>query len=90
MTVENRVESLERVSLPIDKQGHFLAGLSITLMLSVAGLPTISAASIAVLVGAAKEAFDWFHREHHIPDVYDFIATASGAAAGFGWILIFN
>ena len=66
--------------IPLDKQAHFLAGLSICLAVSLFFSPLIGLIT-AIVLGALKEAWDGMG--HGTKDVWDFVATASGGVVGF-------
>lgn len=69
----------------IDKQAHFWAGLAICLATSLFAGPFVGVI-IAVMAGILKEILDYFGKG--TPDVLDAVATALGAAVGFGLMFI--
>ena len=66
--------------VPADKQAHFLCGLVIAALLT----PFIGAYSIVVvaIIALLKEIYDYLHKDIHTPDVWDWVATTLGGAAG--------
>lgn len=73
------------MKIPRDKQLHFGAGFAIAV---IGSLAFGSAAGLisGVSAGALKEMRDYIC--YGGPDVYDFLATAAGAAAGAGTVMI--
>jgi len=67
--------------IAIDKQAHALGGAVIALALGYVVAASWCALA-AVLAGAIKELWDYFHPETHTVDVWDFNATAMGGLAG--------
>lgn len=65
------------MNIPLDKQGHFAAGLAIAATLVAYGFSPVTAFIAAAGIGAAKELIDPFRGGQR--DVGDFIATAVGA-----------
>ena len=56
--------------MPKDKQLHLLCGFAIGLI----SLP------LAVLAGAGKEVYDYYHQDKHSVEFADFAYTACGGA----------
>ena len=69
---------------PIDKQAHFLGGISLAALASPFGLPAMIAAPI--IIGAFKEIHD--HYFGGTVELADFLYTVAGGAAYLGWILL--
>lgn len=65
------------MNIPLDKQGHFAAGLAISATLVAYGALPIPAFLAAAAIGALKEVVDPFRGGQR--DLGDFIATAVGA-----------
>lgn len=65
------------MNIPLDKQGHFAAGLAISATLVAYGMPPFAAFWFAVAIGILKEATDPFRGGQR--DLGDLIATAAGA-----------
>ena len=63
----------------IDKQAHFWWGWAIAATCVPLG-NALFAATVAAVLGAAKEV--WDKRGHGTPDVQDFFATAAGGVVG--------
>jgi len=64
------------MTLPKDKLGHSLAGL-IIFNFALLFVSVWISLILVMLVAAGKEVYDYFHRNKHTPDVYDFLATIS-------------
>jgi uncharacterized protein YfiM (DUF2279 family) len=64
-----------------DKLFHALAGLIIVLLVAQF-TNLLNAFMVAMVVGAAKEFWDWFHPETNTADWRDFLASAAGAVSG--------
>lgn len=64
--------------IPLDKQAHFWLGLAIAATLTAYGISPPYGFMIGVSVGFVKELIDPILKGQR--DVYDFIATALGAA----------
>lgn len=65
------------MNIPLDKQGHFAAGLAISATLATYGISPPTAFGVSVGIGLLKEIIDPFLGGQR--DVGDFIATATGA-----------
>ena len=79
-----------KLPIPLDKQAHFLAGLSICLAFALFVSPILGLI-IAGAIGATKELWDgviWNSVANGTSDFWDFVATVLGAAVGFVLILI--
>lgn len=63
--------------IPADKQRHFLSGAIGSLILFIF-IGHYSILIISVLA-ISKEISDYFHKDIHTPDFFDWIATTSGA-----------
>jgi len=63
--------------IAIDKQAHFFSGYALATTVAIVYGGQIGALA-AISAGIAKEMYDYFHKESHTPDVYDFLATALG------------
>lgn len=63
--------------IPLDKQAHFFSGYALSLTVALI-FGAQCGALVAIGAGVAKEVYDYFHKEFHTPDVYDFLATALG------------
>ena len=68
------------MKIPYDKKLHFLAGLLICIIASVAVNPTYGLA-FAMTAGVFKEVYDWY--DYGGPDVYDCLATWLGGFVGY-------
>lgn len=73
------------MKIPHDKQLHFGAGFAIAVVGGIAFGPAIGLI-LGVITGALKEMRDYIC--YGGPDVYDFLATAAGAAVGAGITMI--
>lgn len=75
--------------MQIDKWLHLISGVSIAI---IAGLlfNKLTGFILALTVGAGKELHDYIRPETNTPDVWDFVATAAGAAFGMLPFLIFT
>lgn len=62
-----------------DKLAHFAVGMMLVLFLALL-FPLQYAVIGAVLVGGGKEVYDYFNRDRHTPDVWDFLWTVAGIA----------
>ena len=71
--------------IPIDKQAHFLAGISICLAFALFVSPVLGLIA-AIIIGAIKELWDGMG--YGTKDFWDFVATALGGVVGFVLILI--
>ena len=69
---------------PIDKQAHFLGGISLAALAMPFGIWYAIAAPI--IGGAAKEAYDSTGRGN--VELADFLYTVAGGAVFVGWILL--
>lgn len=79
-----------KLPIPLDKQAHFLAGLSICLAFALFVSPLLGLI-IASAIGATKELWDgmiWNGTANGTSDFWDFVATALGGVAGFVLIAI--
>lgn len=65
--------------LPIDKQAHFLAGMAIACFCVAYSMSPWTAFLFTAFVGAAKEVWDQASGAGTM-DLWDFVATAAGAA----------
>ena len=68
-------------SIPSDQVYHFAGGV----LLVAATVPFVGVLSgflTVVIIGAAKEGYDYLHRDKHTPDVWDAVATALGGLVG--------
>lgn len=74
------------MSIPLDKQGHFAAGLAISATLAAYGVSPVAAFGVGAAIGALKEVIDPFRGGQR--DVGDFIATAAGATGVLPMILL--
>jgi hypothetical protein len=72
MDIVSKLQSI----FPIDKQLHFAMGTIIGFSLALF-IPWYFAFGVAVIVGALKELYDYYHPPHTC-DFYDFLATAIG------------
>lgn len=73
------------MKIPHDKQLHFGAGFAVAIVGSLAFGPA-AGLILGVTAGALKEMRDYIC--YGGPDVYDFLATAAGAAVGAGIAMI--
>ena len=64
------------MQLPKDKLGHALAGL-IIFNFALLFFDVVTSLILVLVVAAGKEVYDYFHRDKHTPDFYDFLATIS-------------
>ena len=64
--------------LPYDKALHYVYG-SLLFALTVHALGAALSLMFVAVVAAVKEVYDWFHRDTHTPDLWDFVATVAGA-----------
>lgn len=69
--------------IPQDKEAHFVSGALLFFLLIICQVPAIFAVVIVSLIGAAKEAYDYYHPLMHTCDFYDWLATTLGGVAGF-------
>ena len=79
MVIESIINKLN--SIPSDKVYHFAGGV----LIFAAALPIIGVLSgflTVVIIGAAKEVYDYLHRDRHTPDVWDAVATVFGGLVG--------
>lgn len=65
------------MNIPLDKQGHFAAGLAIAATLVAYGTSPGTAFFVAAGIGALKELIDPYRGGQR--EFGDFIATAAGA-----------
>ena len=72
--------------IPYDKKLHFIAGLLISLAVSIAINPTCGVLT-AMAAGVAKEIKDYL--DYGGPDVYDCLATWLGGGIGYAIIMLF-
>lgn len=72
--------SIKNAYIPADKQRHFISGMCGGALL----YPIIGSFSMAVISALAigKEISDYFHRDVHTPDIFDWVATTSGGIMG--------
>jgi uncharacterized BrkB/YihY/UPF0761 family membrane protein len=75
--------------IPADKQRHFISGAVISVLLFLfIGFYSILVIS---LMAFAKEINDYFHKDVHTPDIFDWAATTSGGIVGayiINWLII--
>ena len=64
------------MQLPKDKLGHVLAGL-IIFNFALLFFDVVTSLILVLVVAAGKEVYDYFHKDKHTPDFYDFLATIS-------------
>ena len=72
------------INIPLiaqDKANHFIYGL-LTFTVTQAAFGILIAAVVTALVAAAKEGYDFLHKDVHTPDFMDFLATVLGGALG--------
>ena len=73
--------------LQSDKALHFLVGFFITVVfqwpLRYEGL------IVAIILGVTKEIYDRLHADKHTCDIWDSVATITGALIGFLTIIIY-
>lgn len=64
-------------SVPPDKLGHYAVGT----LIGACSYPFIGIYSLALVAGiaAAKELYDYRHKDKHTPEVLDFAWTVLGA-----------
>ena len=67
--------------MPSDKILHFIAGAIVSVFASYL-FGAMTGFLLGVAVGAGKELHDYLRPETNTPDVWDFVATATGAALG--------
>ncbi|WP_456386437.1 hypothetical protein [Profundibacter sp.] len=65
------------MNIPLDKQGHFAAGLAISATLVAYGISPVTAFVAGLITGALKELLDPILGGQR--DLADFVATAAGA-----------
>jgi len=63
--------------IPFDKRGHMITGALIWAFAIAVGLTVWAGIVVAAVIGAAKEIYDFFHRDTHTPDIWDWVATVS-------------
>ena len=74
--------------MPIDKIKHLVAGMFISLMVSLlTSMPWLGVVA-SIIIGAGKEYYDSFHPEHTV-DKWDFAVTALGGLIGAAIVGIF-
>lgn len=73
----------------LDKLQHFIGGAIIALIITLLFQDALIGLGVAILVGVAKEGYDFCHPDKHTCDVWDFIATAIGGVAGVLLTLLF-
>lgn len=66
--------------LPLDKCHHFITGLLLFTVLHF--INPLFAFIIVLLIAWIKELYDSFNKFSHTPDIWDAIATISGALMG--------
>lgn len=66
------------INIPLDKQGHFLAGYAI--MATLFNISFVLGIVTVLVVAGIKEWYDFKHPLLHTADIYDFIATTLGGA----------
>jgi len=67
--------------IPCDKLGHIVAGLFIY---AIFHFISPEFGLLMVLLAAwGKEAYDYFHRDKHTPEVWDMVATMIGGLLAF-------
>ena len=71
---------------PTDKLLHFGAGLSLALMVGFVLSPW-HGLLVAVIAGAVKELYDYFHPAIHTCDLWDFLVTCFGGYVGTAFLL---
>ena len=66
--------------IPADKQRHFISGFVggsvLFICIGVYSVVTIS------VIAVGKEINDYFHKDVHTPDVWDWVATTLGSILG--------
>lgn len=72
--------------IALDKQAHFWAGLAICLAAGLMASPVVALIA-GVSAGILKEFWDALG--NGTPDLWDAVATALGAAVGFGLMFVF-
>lgn len=74
--------------IALDKRLHACVGFALALPLALDGYP-IEGLALAIIAGAAKEAYDHAHPLTHTADVWDFAATVLGGLVGAvaGWLV---
>lgn len=72
--------------IPYDKRLHFIAGLLIFLVVSIAINPTCGLLT-AMAAGVAKEVIDYL--DYGGPDVIDCLATWLGGGIGYAIVILF-
>jgi hypothetical protein len=72
--------------IPYDKRLHFIAGMLISLIVSIAINPTCGLITSAV-AGVAKEVKDYL--DYGGPDVLDCLATWLGGGIGYAIMMLF-
>ena len=71
-----------------DKQLHCIVSFLLTLVFACV-IPLSCSIQLVLLIGIAKEVFDYYHPQTHTCDVWDIVADAVGAYLGAGvYILI--
>lgn len=65
-------------SIPDDKLRHFVIGL-IVFSVSCLVFSQIVSLIILFILATSKEVYDFFHKDIHSCDFWDFIATVSGS-----------
>ena len=65
-----------------DKQLHFAVGAAVSVIAVYVSGAAWLGVGVAAVLGAGKEVYDHLHRDRHTPDIYDFLATVAGGAAG--------
>lgn len=83
-------KELIEMSKQEDKRGHFVLGFLVCLLAVCVSMVFVKLAVASILgfmasiiVGFAKEVWDYFHPKTHTVDVWDFMATVVGGLFGF-------
>lgn len=67
--------------IPQDKCLHIIVGVMIFAITNLL-LGSAVAMAVVTVVAAAKEVYDYFNKDKHTPDVFDFLATVAGGLLG--------
>lgn len=69
------------MQVPHDKMGHYIAG---TLLYATGHFVSpVFALTIVAIAAVGKEVYDYLHRDRHIPDGMDAVATMLGGVVSW-------
>ena len=75
------------MSIPLDKQAHFLAGVAISSLTFIVTHSVIAALLVTLAVAIAKEAYDKLSKRG-TPELSDVLYTVAGAVATISTVMV--